>query len=120
MKNRKGNISGKIFVKLALIVSCIVCTVFFVLFHLCIFILICFVLLVEALLPPSDNSIAVSSSSTSNNNNNNNNNEAKGGKEVRNVNTTKKWKNKRQTTECNMENTNELKKVTSCIVKSSR
>jgi hypothetical protein len=43
MKNRKGNISGEIFVKHVFIVSCIVCNVFFVLFRLCTFILICFV-----------------------------------------------------------------------------
>jgi len=45
MKNRKGNITRKIFIKLVFIVFCIVCTVFFfVLFHLCIFVLICFFL----------------------------------------------------------------------------
>jgi len=48
-------------------VFCIVCTVFFVLFRLRVFILICFVVLVQVLLPPSDNSTAVG-----NNNNNNN------------------------------------------------
>ena len=39
-----------------------------------------------------------------------------GGKEVRNVNETN-WKNKRQTTECNMEKKNELKKIAACVVK---
>jgi hypothetical protein len=39
-------------------VLCIVCTVFFVLFRLCIFILVLSVL-VQGLLAPSDNSIAV-------------------------------------------------------------
>ena len=60
-------------------VFCIVCTVFFVLFRLCIFIFV-FSVLMYGLLPPSDNSIAVGSSSSSrsrsNNNNNNNNNRA--------------------------------------------
>ena len=41
----------------------------FVLFRLCIFILVCLSVLVKEVLPPSDSSIAVS-----NNNNNNNNN----------------------------------------------
>jgi hypothetical protein len=43
---------------------------FYVLFRLCIFILICFVCTSVRTLPPSDNSIAVNN----NNNNNNNNN----------------------------------------------
>jgi hypothetical protein len=40
-------------------VFCIVCTVFFVLFHLCIFLLVLSVL-VSGLLPQSDHTIAVS------------------------------------------------------------
>ena len=48
------------------IICILVFTVFFGLFRLCIFILICFVCTSVRILPPSDNSIAV------NNNNNNN------------------------------------------------
>ena len=51
-------------------VFCTVSTAFFVLFRLCIFILVCFAS-TSGILPLSDNSIAVSSSSSNNNNNNN-------------------------------------------------
>ena len=63
--------------------------VFFVLFRLCIFILICFVCTSARLLPPSDNSIEVScdddddddDDDNDNNNNNNNNNNIEHSKE---------------------------------------